>query len=881
MNTPAAVNPAALATSATLPPLSAPRHKWASAYARLGLALVPIPPSMKGPRGQAWPAHAITDARKAADYWRKNPAHNMGAILGLSRIVSFDVDAPEHARRTLAAAGFDLDAILTEGVAVVGNPAKAKRFYLAPDGEALPVHKLLWPPDPKAAPDKHGKRKGVMVLELRAGAGLQDVVPPSIHPDTKRPYRFLDDRDPWTLKGFPPVPGDLLRLWKAWPDLADKLRASCPWKAAEQKELCNGERRLTDVGEWTDVRREILRRLPLREVLQRIGVVVRDRKFSCPIHPPDKNPSAWTWRAADGGEYLVCAHGGDANGCGVVTASGFLMLDALALEAFRRNVKPGVATVDLARELAIPLPGARRDDARPAATTKADDGKGAATSAKGEGERQKKKSAELLLLYDLAHGAGAELFRDQHGKAYARLPKGEYPRNVPVGAGGFRRWLARTAGLEHADRVFRREHFGAVELRLEAEAVAPGGTVHALDLRAAKRGEAFYFDVGDGRVVCIRPDGWRMLDAEPAPMFRHSSTAAAAFPSDAKPAGGGKLRDLLAPYFNVADEPDARLLLVYLVSGFVPEIEVPILALYGPYGTGKSTLMRRLARLLDPQQGRGEFAGLVRNLRTPDDFAVVAYGRRVLYLDNRNSLPGWLSDELCTYTTGATLTKRQNYTDADVISLPIRGLGGVNGITLPASAPDLLSRSLIVTLDKLTDEGREDTDDFASHVPEILGAIFDTLAAAMRAYPNIVKPGGGWPRMAEWTRWGMAIAEALSIGADIFLEDYRANIGAQHEAALEASIVAEALIPFIIERKKYEGTAADLLRDLTAPANAAGIDTDGKRSDWPHNPRVLSGELRRIVRDLATAGIEATPPPKNPTGGRGRVWTFGAVEADP
>lgn len=242
------------------------RAAWARAYAELGVALVPIPPGQKAPITHDWPNQAITDPILADAYWDEHPDDNMGALLGWSGLLSFDVDAPAHARRALNSAGFDIETILACGVAIEGHPAKAKRLFRAPLGKALRTHKWSWPADPSSESDKR-----MMVLELRAGA-LQDVLPPSGHPDTGRPYRYLAGRDPWAMGGFPEAPPELLRLWAAWPSIVPALLAACPWRAPDERKLRDAARGATFTsGEWGAVREEIRQRLSVREALRRMG----------------------------------------------------------------------------------------------------------------------------------------------------------------------------------------------------------------------------------------------------------------------------------------------------------------------------------------------------------------------------------------------------------------------------------------------------------------------------------------------------------------------------------------------------------------------------------------------------------------------------------
>ena len=106
-----------------------------------------------------------------------------------------------------------------------------KPLYRVPEGVALEYHALRWPhPTEK---DKRGRPKTVTVLELRTGHGRQDVLPPSIHPDTGKPYRW-HPAPPQTREDIPEVSGGLLTLWQNWQDLEPHLLEACPWAETPQ-----------------------------------------------------------------------------------------------------------------------------------------------------------------------------------------------------------------------------------------------------------------------------------------------------------------------------------------------------------------------------------------------------------------------------------------------------------------------------------------------------------------------------------------------------------------------------------------------------------------------------------------------------------------------
>ncbi|SDD78783.1 putative DNA primase/helicase [Pseudomonas guariconensis] len=67
--------------------------------------------------------------------------------------------------------------------------------------------------------------KRITVFELRAGL-VQDVLPPSIHPGTGKPYTW---RTPPSADGLPVLPPELLSIWQGWDEVKPRAEGLCPW----------------------------------------------------------------------------------------------------------------------------------------------------------------------------------------------------------------------------------------------------------------------------------------------------------------------------------------------------------------------------------------------------------------------------------------------------------------------------------------------------------------------------------------------------------------------------------------------------------------------------------------------------------------------------
>src|SRR5690625_2940227 len=185
-------------------------HDYSKKYADAGFSLVATRPDyQKRATGERW-----NEFGRPASFWIENPTHGMGVLHGPSGTCALDLDDLDAARIALAAVDVDMDALLAAPDAVQtisGRPNRAKLFYrVGPHAEVVARHhRFEWP-------------NVGCILELRAGA-VQDVLPPSIHPDTGQKYRWQGD---W--RNLPEVPAELVALWADWTTAKSIMEAANP-----------------------------------------------------------------------------------------------------------------------------------------------------------------------------------------------------------------------------------------------------------------------------------------------------------------------------------------------------------------------------------------------------------------------------------------------------------------------------------------------------------------------------------------------------------------------------------------------------------------------------------------------------------------------------
>ncbi|OJT50946.1 MULTISPECIES: DUF5906 domain-containing protein [Pseudomonas] len=284
--------------------------KWAKRYiSTFDLALVSIDPGEKAPKGLGWnkPGGYITDADTAEAFWQRNPNHNLGVVLGPSRVCSLDVDDVQWTRHVLyELLGLDLDAMAVVFPTIVGNPLRFRVVFKVPEGIELTRHSLSWPneKDPdgsifKGLMDKAkiAKEQGNLsaeaaarteaepfkrftVFELRAGL-VQDVFPPSIHPGTGKPYIWKTA--PSATDGLPTLTNELLTIWQNWEFFKRDAEAACPWAVAPPKPPVKAQKRPSlGGGKQPSVIDEFNRCHDVAELLRAHGYIKRGNKWLYP-----------------------------------------------------------------------------------------------------------------------------------------------------------------------------------------------------------------------------------------------------------------------------------------------------------------------------------------------------------------------------------------------------------------------------------------------------------------------------------------------------------------------------------------------------------------------------------------------------------------------
>lgn len=438
----------------------------------------------------------------------------------------------------------------------------------------------------------------------------------------------------------------------------------------------------------------------------------------------------------------------------------------------------------------------------------------------------------------------AKLFHDQYGEPHIAL-QGNGQQVLKLNSRDFKQWLAQQCYTKFNEPLSA-EATNKVVLTLSGLATfkCEGLTLHT---RSAWEGEHLWYDNGKEQpAILISPGGWKITPNYPILFRRFGHQKPQTWPLKTSTSD----IELLCNYVNIKSEQQMLLFTVYLIAAYIPGFPHPLLLLHGPQGAGKSTPMKLLKELIDPSG--------IQALSQPHndkEFAQQGHHHAFLFYDNLSTLPTWFSDSLARASTGDGISKRALYTDDDDVFYKLQLPIGINAISQVILKPDLLDRAILLKLDRIEPSDRKAERDFWADFnddkPNILGAIYEIIAKTLTIFDSVKLDK--LPRMADFARWGCAIAEAIGFDQQDFTNAYQANIDSQNDEAIYASSVAQAILVHMADRDEWIGTPSELLGLLTKIAFERNLETD---RTWPKGPVWLTRRINEVEPNLKSRGIE-------------------------
>ena len=291
-------------------------------------------------------------------------------------------------------------------------------------------------------------------------------------------------------------------------------------------------------------------------------------------------------------------------------------------------------------------------------------------------------------------------------------------------------------------------------------------------------------------------------------------------------------------------------LLGVFLAGMIANLRpLPLLALLGNKGGGKSTLGRAIIRII-----YGPASGVTPLSDDPRDFWAMAKMRLCFALDNVDAEPPpWLVDALAVVATGGRKQSRKLYTDEELTDKEMRAAVVITSRTAPFARADVAERILPLTTVEFSDARRRADSEIDREVVEYRSGVFAylvTAAANMLSWAPQA-PGELPARFLDFARlaWAWYAATGQPERAIPALNAWRA---AQALAVGDADPLLRAILEYAPADGIPRRTATDFVRVL----GDAG-------ATLPHlgGGKAIAHRLRELRASLSLAGWELVEEP--------------------
>lgn len=433
-----------------------------------------------------------------------------------------------------------------------------------------------------------------------------------------------------------------------------------------------------------------------------------------------------------------------------------------------------------------------------------------------------------------------KLFHDKNAAVYAQdLSTGETRR---LDGRQFKDWLI--ANFYESTGKSPREQSVREALNTLSGLARYRGECCEVHVRAAHHEGKYYLDLGEpdlSRVVCISSEGWEIIDNPPVCFLR---------PETLQPLPEPIRNSDISPLWNMVNvtENDRLLIIAWLIDCLRPETPFPLLELIGEQGSAKSTTQMMLRRLIDPNS-----CDLRAAPKTIEDIFVSAGVNWLVSYENISHLSPQVQDALCVLATGGGFAKRKLYSDADESVILVKRPVVLNGISAAVTAQDLIDRTISIETPFITlrTEITDLWDQYKSHHASLLGSLLSIFSESLSRLRHIALPQADRPRLAEFAKLGMAIAETMGKNGENFLIQFNASRQETIARTIDASPVASALIEWFNDCNQ---------RTTVLPVNQLFLQVERKKpintDSWPRSAKGFADALRRVAPALRYVGIE-------------------------
>jgi hypothetical protein len=451
------------------------------------------------------------------------------------------------------------------------------------------------------------------------------------------------------------------------------------------------------------------------------------------------------------------------------------------------------------------------------------------------------------------------LFKNEFGIPHARVKINNCFDVLSIEGKKFESYLSKIYyDHDNKKKIASAEAIKNAKRILVAKAIFEGQTIQ-LHLRVAwsnhntENKDSIHYDMTDDKRRCIKitkGNGWKVVENQIEVLFKRYGHQAPQI-EPLYDYDDYKVLDNFIDSLNIKNEKHKLLIKVWIISLLIPDISRVILLPYGPPGSAKSTLLKKIQLLIDPTQ-----LDLLSINDSKTEYIQQISHHYLCFFDNISYVPRWLPDEACRTATGAASSKRELYTDDEDIPYKYKRPQGFAGINVIFTQEDLLDRSIKIELDRIEQENNiPDTkieEGLKQQIPKLLGYILDVVSKALEIKDSVNLKR--LPRMADFAEWGEAIARALGYKHFEFLDAYFENIDQQHLEIVESDPFAETISKFIdYDTRSWISSPKVFINYLREYADANNIDN----SKFPKALQTISFRLNKIKPTLLESlGIE-------------------------
>lgn len=406
----------------------------------------------------------------------------------------------------------------------------------------------------------------------------------------------------------------------------------------------------------------------------------------------------------------------------------------------------------------------------------------------------------------MAIAQSGKLLRDERDRGHLAWDNKVARLVLPIRSGEFSSFLTQQFYQYHQRQPRLRSLTAAIRV-LEGQAQFLSNTSF-MHLRRGADENAIWLDLAqsEGEAVRIDENGWEVIAHPPIYFLRNRLQNPLPAPEvfhDPR---------LLQALFGIANQDDFILILAWLLTAYIPRMPVPILALLGPQGSGKTTLARILRNLIDPHQAE------LLTMPNEKDLALALEHQAVLVLDNLGQLSATQSNRLCRAVTGFGYLKTRPHHNGEAEVIGSRRPIIVTALDLPSHAPDWIDRTVAIRLDARPSElcGQEMRimAKFRQDQGKMLGLVLELLSRSLGAQRKLPQPYN-FPRMADYAGIGMALMTVFHQPAEHFLEILAGNAKQLSHELLNQEPIALALQAFMADKNEWTGSIAVLAQRLS------------------------------------------------------------------